>query len=93
MATLAEIRELESLPLAQAEVAFLKLMIRHHQGGVAMAEQVLKETRRPEVVRLAESIVRGQQEEIRYMAGLLQQRGAAAPAQEEPESNPEHTHP
>jgi uncharacterized protein (DUF305 family) len=77
MATLQQIDELQSLPVAQAEVAFLQLMIRHHQGGVMMAEQALAQTRRPEVVRLAESIIDGQQGEITYMEQLLEQRGAA----------------
>ena len=51
-------------------------MIRHHQGGVAMAEAALAQTQRPEVVRLATAIVQAQQGEITYMTQLLAKRGA-----------------
>ena len=76
MATQQEVNALQTLPLTEAEVAFLQLMIRHHQGGVAMAEAALAQTRRSEVVRLATAIVQAQQGEITYMTQLLAQRGA-----------------
>jgi len=76
MATQQAVNALQTLPLAEAEVAFLQLMIRHHQGGVAMAEAALAQTQRPEVVRLATAIVQAQQGEITYMTQLLAQRGA-----------------
>jgi uncharacterized protein (DUF305 family) len=79
MATTHQIDELRSLSVPEAEVAFLQLMIRHHQGGVAMAQEVVGQTRRPEVVQLATAIVEGQQSEITYMLELLTERGAAAP--------------
>lgn len=77
MATQAQVNELKSLPVAQAETQFLQLMIRHHQAGVAMAQAALKQTRQPEVMRLADSIVQGQQSEIAYMQQLLALRGGA----------------
>lgn len=51
-------------------------MIRHHQGGVFMAQEALRRTNRPEVVRLATAIVAGQQSEIDYMTDLLARRNA-----------------
>ncbi|OJV92196.1 MAG: hypothetical protein BGO39_09590 [Chloroflexi bacterium 54-19] len=75
MATVEQVYALDTLPVAEAEIAFLQLMIRHHQGGVAMARTVLNQTTRPEVTRLANSIVVGQQSEITYMKELLQKRG------------------
>ena len=90
MATQQQVNDLRTLPAGQAEVVFLQLMIRHHQGGVAMAEDVLRQTRRPEVVRLATAIVQGQQSEIAYMEQLLKQRGAA-PLAPLPQMNMEHT--
>lgn len=84
MANREQVNELQTLPVAEAEVAFLQLMIRHHQGGVMMAQEALRQTNRPEVVRLATAIVNGQQSEIDYMEDLLKQRGAAPPEPVEP---------
>lgn len=80
MATQAEINRLGSLPQAEAEVAFLQLMIRHHRGGVTMARKVLGQTSRPEVTRLAQAIVQSQESEISYMQDLLRQRGVSTGA-------------
>ncbi len=79
MASREQVNELQTLPVAEAEVAFLQLMIRHHQGGVMMAQEALRQTNRPEVVRLATAIVNGQQSEISYMEDLLKQRDVAPP--------------
>lgn len=79
MASRAEVAELQTLPVPQAETRFLQLMIRHHQGGVGMAEP-LRTSPHPEVRRLAEAIVTGQRSEIEYLSRLLAGRGAAAPA-------------
>jgi uncharacterized protein (DUF305 family) len=76
MASMPQMNSLRTLPVAQAEVEFLNLMIRHHLGGVAMAQTTLQGMPRPEVKHLAEAIVTGQQSEIDYMQTLLQQRGA-----------------
>lgn len=81
MATQQHINELQTLPVAEMETSFLQLMIRHHQGGIAMAEEALRQTNRAEVVQLASAIVRGQQSEIAYMQDLLKRRGAAAPTE------------
>jgi uncharacterized protein (DUF305 family) len=77
MATQDDVAQLRTLPLDQAEQHFLRLMIRHHVGGVTMARAALQDARHPEVRRLAESIVQGQQGEIDYMQELLARRGAA----------------
>lgn len=76
MAAQEQVNSLRHLPVAEAEVLFLQLMIRHHQGGVLMAEDILERNPRPQVARLAESIIAGQQSEIEYMTSLLQERGA-----------------
>ncbi len=75
MASSAEVDSLTKLPLVEAEVQFLRLMIRHHQGGVEMAQAVLSHTDQPEVTRLAVAIVAGQQTEIDAMNALLVERG------------------
>lgn len=84
MAPQAEVNALRELPIEQAEVRFLQLMTSHHEGGVLMAEEVLVTNPRPEVARLAESIVRGQQAEIGLMREMLALRGAEPPAPLQP---------
>lgn len=76
MASAADVSALSALPLAEAEVKFLQLMIKHHRGGVSMSEALLAESNRAEARRLAESIVNAQTGEIAYMTELLQKRGA-----------------
>lgn len=73
----AEVQKLQTLPVAEAEVHFLRMMIAHHQGGVLMAEAALQNTQRPEVRRLAEAVIEAQTGEISYMQGLLAKRNAA----------------
>lgn len=75
MAARDAVNELATLPPVQAEEQFLRLMIRHHIGGVAMANAILERTARPEVVRLAEAIVVGQTAEIGAMQAMLDARG------------------
>lgn len=76
MASQDELNALRDLPAAEAEVKFLQLMTRHHQGGVFMAEDLLEAGARPEVERLAQAIVAGQQNEIALMREMLAIRGA-----------------
>ncbi len=49
------------------DAAFLEQMIPHHQGAVAMAEMVLKTSKRPELIKLATDIIASQQKEIEQM--------------------------
>jgi uncharacterized protein (DUF305 family) len=76
MASREQVQALETLPIDEAEVQFLQLMIRHHQGGVFMAEDVLHQTKRPEVLQLAQAIIAAQESEIKYMTELLAKRNA-----------------
>lgn len=76
MATQQDVNSLDTLSVEEAEVKFLQLMIRHHEGGVMMAQDVLEKTNVPVVKRLAESIVASQTGEVSYMEELLQKRGA-----------------
>jgi uncharacterized protein (DUF305 family) len=50
---------------------WLEMMIEHHEGAVVMAEEVLRTTKDPEVRRLAQGIIDGQEVEIETMRGLL----------------------
>ncbi|GGO73442.1 DUF305 domain-containing protein [Nonomuraea cavernae] len=76
MAGAAELAKLKELQGTEAEVLFLQLMIRHHEGGVRMAEGLLKLSDRDEVVNMAQKIVKGQSGEIKLMTDMLGHRGA-----------------
>ncbi|MEU8249545.1 DUF305 domain-containing protein [Nonomuraea sp. NPDC048916] len=76
MASAAELAKLKELQGTEAEVLFLQLMIRHHEGGVQMAEGLLKLSDRDEVVNMAQKIVKGQSGEIKLMTEMLGHRGA-----------------
>lgn len=76
MATSQELTQLKEATGKQAEILFLQLMIRHHEGGVQMAQAVLKSSTRPEVVNMAQKIISGQTAEIKLMTDMLHQRGA-----------------
>ncbi|GLW67003.1 DUF305 domain-containing protein [Actinomadura rubrobrunea] len=78
MATRTRLRELERASGRDAEIRYLRLMIAHHRGGVDMARAVLARTDRPEVRRLARTMVDGQQSEIALMNRMLAERGASA---------------
>lgn len=47
--------------------AFLSEMIVHHQGAVVMAQAVLKNSKRPELIKLANDIIKAQTGEITVM--------------------------
>ncbi|MCU0493954.1 MAG: DUF305 domain-containing protein [Chloroflexaceae bacterium] len=51
------------------DAQFIDGMIVHHQGAIVMANQALKESQRPEIRQLSETIVQAQQAEITQMQG------------------------
>jgi uncharacterized protein (DUF305 family) len=75
MATDEQVAELSTLPEPQAEVLFLQLMIRHHQGGVAMAQDVLKRTDNKIIKNYATTVIAVQNNEINTMNQMLIERG------------------
>ncbi|UBV43377.1 DUF305 domain-containing protein [Deinococcus taeanensis] len=76
MATPAEVNRITALPEGQAEVTFLQLMTRHHQGALQMVTPVLRSGVRPEVQALARQIQAAQSAEITLMTRLLGGREA-----------------
>jgi len=72
MATNDEIEQLRTLPVTEAEVLFLQLMIRHHQGGVEMAQGYLDRGGQDEVTTFAKTVVRLQNAEIATMNQMLE---------------------
>ncbi|WTW98504.1 DUF305 domain-containing protein [Streptomycetaceae bacterium NBC_01309] len=76
MATRAQLDQLASLRGKDAEVLFLKLMIAHHEGGVAMAEDARANAQVQQVRDLARTMAAGQSSEIALMRTMLAERGA-----------------
>lgn len=74
MATPADVKRLSSLRGVAAEREYLRLMIAHHRGGVAMAQAVLARTQDARVRQLAQTIVTGQTAEISAMQAMLAKR-------------------
>ncbi|MDQ6850356.1 MAG: DUF305 domain-containing protein [Actinomycetota bacterium] len=76
MATPAEISRLESLHGKALDILFLQLMIRHHQGGLPMAQYAISHARTAYVRSLAQSMYDSQTAEIVEMEQLLRRLGA-----------------
>jgi uncharacterized protein (DUF305 family) len=76
MASNAELQRLGDANGVDAEILFLQLMIRHHEGGIIMARAVLALSDRREVTQLAKAIDDSQRAEIQEMKKLLTVRGA-----------------
>jgi uncharacterized protein (DUF305 family) len=75
MATEDELANLRDLRGTAFDVEFLRLMIRHHQGGFDMAEYAVDHADVPAVRDLAQAIARAQSAETRTMATMLTARG------------------
>ncbi|WP_161928471.1 DUF305 domain-containing protein [Gordonia crocea] len=76
MATDDEVAQLGSLPPAQAGIRFLRLMQRHHFGGIAMAQDFVGRVPDGLVARLAQSMISTQSKETGLIGTMLTQRGA-----------------
>ena len=74
MATKAQLDELRAATGVEAERIFLRLMIAHHEGGVAMADAAVADARTPEVQTLAGAISAAQTSEIALLQQLLADR-------------------
>ncbi|GAA5049351.1 DUF305 domain-containing protein [Nocardia callitridis] len=77
LATMAELDALGAARGRDAEVLFLQLMFRHHQGGMAMAAAADELLPSGPVKELARSMVQQQGQEAGLMGMLLTQRHAA----------------
>ena len=75
MANTAELAKLRSLSGRALDVYFLQLMIRHHQGGLEMAQLAAAQAEEPYVRDLATKIAEGQQAEVVTMERMLRERG------------------
>ncbi|MGW4161780.1 DUF305 domain-containing protein [Streptomyces sp. NPDC004788] len=76
MATRAELDQLRKASGRDAEVLYLKLMTKHHKGGIHMAQGCVEKCT-PGVERdLAQGMVDAQTSEIKLMSDMLKARGA-----------------
>lgn len=78
MATQSEIDRLNTLPPDQMDILFLQLMIRHHQGGVMMAQAALEKADNKHVLGFAQQVINTQDAEIATMTDMLDERLAAS---------------
>jgi uncharacterized protein (DUF305 family) len=76
MATDAQLQQLHDATGKPADILFCQLMIRHHLGGIHMAEAVGRLTRNRQVIDLATAIQGGQQNEITNFTAVLTRLGA-----------------
>lgn len=76
MATTADIEKLQKLRGKELDVFFLQLMIRHHQGGIPMAQYAADHAKNPVVKDLADKMVKAQSAEVITMEQDLRKRGA-----------------
>ena len=76
MATAAELSQLRQAKGAALDTLFLQLMLRHHEGGLAMAQYAAQHADQAVVRDLASSIVSTQQNESELMKQMLAARGA-----------------
>jgi uncharacterized protein (DUF305 family) len=71
--------------------AFVDEMVPHHEGAIAMARGVLKETRDPELRKLAQDIIRAQEREISEMNAFRKREyGGPASSEAKPSAHGEH---
>ena len=63
---------------ADPDVAFIEMMIPHHQAAVAMSREILDTTKRPELQQLARNIIRDQQREVAQMESWKESWGAGS---------------
>jgi uncharacterized protein (DUF305 family) len=76
MATRVEIDRLLTLSGKDFDILFCQLMLRHHQGGIHMADGVLATTEQPRVRDLAQRIKNSQSIEVEIFRAQLDRFGA-----------------
>ena len=71
---------MKGIMAADADEAFVRGMIAHHQGAVDMAKIQLKYGKDAEMRQLAEDIIKAQEQEIKQMQSWLEKKESQASA-------------
>ena len=90
MATQEQVADLSSLLVGEAEILFFSLMIRHHQGGIEMAQAILDRTENEMIQEIANQMIVVQSAEIDVMNQMLEARGQSPITDPLPDSHLEH---
>ncbi len=77
MATKGEMAKLKSLTGAALDIYFLQLMLRHHIGGLPMAQYAADHAQTKAVRDIARGMGKAQAKEVVLMEQMLRDRGAA----------------
>ena len=77
MATQAEVDKLQKTTGKPMDVYFLQLLLRHHQGGLPMAQYGAAHASEPYVRNVAQKIATAQSAEVVLMEKMLRERGAS----------------
>lgn len=77
MASPDELARMRASTGRDLDIAFLQLMLRHHQGGLPMMQAAATDASTPAVRALARSMVTSQTAEVVVMEQMLAERGAA----------------
>ncbi len=64
-------QDLSKLSGHDLEDAFIADMIKHHEGAIAMAKEVLEISQRPEIVSIAKNIISTQKAEIAVFQKMM----------------------
>lgn len=75
MATQAEIDQMKAMQGPELDLYFLQLMLRHHQGGLPMAQDASTRASTGAVRTLAKGMANAQQNEIVVMEQMIRERG------------------
>ena len=76
MATPAQMNELKAATGRDRDVLFCQMMIRHHLGGIHMADAILRQSDNGQVTALAQTMKDGQQYDITVLQDALKRLGA-----------------
>jgi uncharacterized protein (DUF305 family) len=77
MATQAEVDKLQTMTGKAMDVYFLQLMLRHHQGGLPMAQYGAEHASESYVRNAAQKMATAQSAEVVLMEKMLRERGAS----------------
>jgi uncharacterized protein (DUF305 family) len=77
MASPTDLEQLRAATGAQFDVLFLQLMLRHHQGGLPMAEYAQERAHEPYVRLLAGNMAAVQSADIINIEQMLRERGSS----------------